>query len=82
MCMGKRSSASQRAKLNAILREARLQAKLTQVQVAEKLRRPQSYVSKYERGELRLDILELREVCAALGISLTAFARKLDKLLG
>jgi transcriptional regulator with XRE-family HTH domain len=80
--MGKRSSASQRAKLNAILREARLQAGLTQVQVAERLHRPQSYVSKYERGELRLDILELREVCEALGITLTAFARKLDKLLG
>lgn len=82
MSMGKRSSATQRAKLNAILKEARLQAGLTQVQVAQMLRRPQSYVSKYERGELRLDVLELREVCAALGISLTTFARRLDRVLG
>ena len=41
------------------LRKARLQAGLTQVQVSKKLRRPQSYISKAEAGEQRLDIVEL-----------------------
>ena len=38
------------------------QASLTQVQLAEKLGRPQSFVSKYERGERRLDFVEVVEV--------------------
>ena len=33
---------------------------ITQVQLAEKLQKPQSYVSKYENGERRLDIVEFR----------------------
>ncbi len=41
------------------LREARIAAGFTQVEVARKLRRPQSYVSKCESGERRLDPVEL-----------------------
>ena len=66
------------AKLFAILREARISAGLRQSDVAERLGQPQSYVSKYESGERRLDVLELRAVCKALGISLTEFARRLE----
>ena len=43
------------------LKKARKEAKLTQKQVAEFLGHSQSYVSKAEIGELKLDILELRE---------------------
>lgn len=39
---------------------------LTQSQVAARLRRPQSFVSKYESGERRLDLVELRAVAEAL----------------
>ena len=39
---------------------------LTQVQLADKLGRPQSFVSKYERGERRLDIVELLEIADLL----------------
>lgn len=43
------------------LRRARLDAKLTQVEAAEGLDRPQSYVSKCESGERRVDVIELTE---------------------
>jgi transcriptional regulator with XRE-family HTH domain len=45
----------------------RHESDLTQAQVAERLRKPQSFVSKYERGERRLDVIELFDVLAALG---------------
>lgn len=43
------------------LREARRVAGLTQAEVAAKLRRPQSFVSKCESGERRVDVVELTE---------------------
>lgn len=42
------------------LRKARLEAGLKQIEVAKKLRRPQSYISRVESGEYRLDILEVK----------------------
>lgn len=43
----------------AKFREARAQARLSQVEVARRLRKPQSYVSKCESGERRVDVVEL-----------------------
>lgn len=43
------------------LKRARLEAGLTQIQVSKKLKRPQSYISKAEAGEQRLDIVELKK---------------------
>jgi transcriptional regulator with XRE-family HTH domain len=43
------------------LRAARLQAGLTQVEVAAALRRPQSFISKCESGERRVDVVELED---------------------
>ena len=51
---------------------------MRQVDLANQLRQPQSYVSKYESGERRLDLLELRQICNALGTSLEAFIRRLE----
>jgi len=39
---------------------------ITQQQLSEKLNRPQSFVSKYENGERRLDLIELIDICNAL----------------
>jgi transcriptional regulator with XRE-family HTH domain len=66
------------------LKELRLAKKLTQAQVAGHLGQPQSYVSKYETGERRLDFVETVFVCEALGTSVeefaAAFARRLTKV--
>ncbi|MDY2665804.1 helix-turn-helix domain-containing protein [Desulfovibrio sp.] len=48
----------------------REQAGLTQQELAEKLCCSQSYISKYEQYQKRLDILEVRRICIALGVSL------------
>lgn len=63
-----RSSRSPRqARLQELLIQKRVAAGLTQEEVARRLRRPQSFVSKYETGERRLDIVELMEVAEVLG---------------
>lgn len=54
---------------------------LTQADLAKKLKQPQSFVSKYESGERRLDILELRSICTVLEISLADFVKKLEDKL-
>jgi DNA-binding transcriptional regulator YiaG len=68
-------------KLQELLRKARTDAKLSQVELAKKLGRPQSFVSKYESGERRLDMVELREICQALKIPLPVFAKRFEKSL-
>lgn len=55
--------------------DARIAAGLTQVQVAAGLGRPQSFVSKYERGDRRLDFTEFVEIAVILGIDVGEFLR-------
>lgn len=62
-----------------LLRDVRQQKSLTQVEVASRLGRPQSFVSKYETGERRLDIIELGEVCGALGLPLNRVVNEWEK---
>jgi len=59
------------------LRRAREEAQLTQVEVATRLRKPQSYVSKSEAGERRVDVIELLEFLHVYGANPTAFVRSL-----
>jgi transcriptional regulator with XRE-family HTH domain len=68
-------------KLQRLLRQARLAAGLRQEDLAEYLGRPQSFVSKYERGERRLDLVELRQICQAVGIPLADFAKRFEESL-
>jgi transcriptional regulator with XRE-family HTH domain len=68
--------------LLSLLRAIRVEAGLRQEDMAKALDVPQSYVSKYESGERRLDLLELRAVCTATGLSLQAFGSRLDEMLG
>lgn len=77
--MSKSIYTADQATLQQLLRETRKASGLKQEELARKLGRPQSYVSKYEGGERRLDILELRQVCLALGMSLRSFVQKLER---
>lgn len=54
-------------RLRALQVDARRERKVTQAELAASLGRPQSFVSKYERGERRRDLSEAIEVAAALG---------------
>lgn len=58
------------------LREARKQANLTQAEVAERLGKPQSFVSKVETGERRLDFVEVADLAAIYRVPLDFFAPK------
>lgn len=79
--MKKNIRLDQQKKLLVLLRGIRVDAGLTQSELASRLARDQTFVSKYESGERRLDILELREVCQAIGTDFVTFIRKLDQEL-
>jgi len=64
-----------------LLREARAEAGLSQSQLAELLGEPQSFVSKYESGTRRLDLVELREITEALGVELSALIARFEDAL-
>ena len=66
--MTKSAFSRKHAQFRKILVQARRDAGLTQVALAKKLGRPQSFVSKFERGERRLDVAEFLDVARALGI--------------
>lgn len=55
----------------AALRQARKNAGLTQVEVAQKLRNHNSYISKSEKGERRVDVVELVDLCQIYGITVS-----------
>ncbi|WP_220094849.1 helix-turn-helix domain-containing protein [Paraburkholderia hayleyella] len=58
--------------------EARQKNNLTQQEVASRIGKPQSYVSKYESGERRLDVVEFLDVCKALGVKPISILKRLD----
>ena len=71
----------QQKALLSLLRELRTQAGLRQVDMARALGKPQAFVSYYESGARRLDLLELRQICRILGVSLLDFVRKFETLV-
>jgi transcriptional regulator with XRE-family HTH domain len=74
-----RRSNREKQQLQELLRELRETAELRQVDLAKRLGRPQSFVSKYESGEKNLDFLEVREVCEALDVTLVEFVRRFER---
>jgi transcriptional regulator with XRE-family HTH domain len=61
-----------------LLRSLRVDAALRQQDLAKRLGVGQSFVSKYESGERRLDVFELREICHACGVTLGTFIERLE----
>lgn len=70
---------SEHRALRGLLVAARRKAKLTQVDLAKRLGKPQSFVAKYEGGERRLDVVEFLAVSKALGADARAIIRDLLK---
>ena len=64
-----------------LLRETRQRAGITQVELSQLLKQTQSYISKVERGECRLDIVQIRQFCLALKTTLSDFIAEYDSRL-
>jgi transcriptional regulator with XRE-family HTH domain len=62
-----------------VLKKTRENAGLTQTQLAEKIGETQTFISKCERGERRIDVVELRTFCSAFGVSLKQFIAVLER---
>jgi transcriptional regulator with XRE-family HTH domain len=62
-----------------LLKAARFDSGLTQAEVAQRLGRPQSFVSKCESGERRVDIAELLELCKAIRVDPVSLIRRLER---
>ena len=64
-----------------LLRDLRVRKGVTQARLSTALEMAQSFVSKYEMGERRLDFIEVDHICRELGIGLAAFAKSYAKAL-
>src|SRR5438477_1331961 len=63
------------------LKKARQDAGLTQTELATKIGETQTFVSKCERGERRIDVIELLTFCRAFGVNLGQFVTTLERAL-
>lgn len=79
--MEKSIYSNEQKQLSKLLKQIRLGAGLRQEDLATSLGKPQSFVSKYESGERCLDLLELRQVCNAIGISLGEFVNRFEGII-
>ena len=61
-----------------MLAETRTEKGLTQAELAKLINRPQSFVSKYELGERRLDVIEFLEIAMKLKINVEHFLKDLQ----
>jgi transcriptional regulator with XRE-family HTH domain len=64
-----------------LLKQCRVESGLTQDQFAQMLGRPQSFTSDIERGLRRLDLVQLRDICSVLGLSLVGFVQRYESEL-
>jgi transcriptional regulator with XRE-family HTH domain len=75
--MPKSRHSKQYERLLSALRQARLDAGLTQTEVASKFGAHASFVSKVESGERRIDVVELAEFCRIYGVGVTVFLARI-----
>ena len=67
--------------LISCLKDLRIQSKMTQQELSTYLGCSQAYISKYEQGQRRLDIVEVRNICIQLGSSLPKLVDEYEKRL-
>ena len=79
--MGKNQYSIAQKQLQKLLRQIRKEVGLRQADLAKRLGQPQSFVSKYESGERRLDVIELHQICTTLGIPLIEFIKRFEELI-
>ena len=65
--MSRQLHSSKYVKLRKVLTNERLTVGITQAVLAQRLQRPQSFVSKFEIGERHLDVIEFIDICEAIG---------------
>jgi transcriptional regulator with XRE-family HTH domain len=68
-------------KLTELLLEARQTAGLTQQEVADRLETHQSYIAKVEKGERRIDVVELVQLARAIGVSSASLTKKIEAVV-
>lgn len=66
--MSRSRRSPRQVRLQELLSSGRVAAGMTQQDLAERLKRPQSFVSKYESGERRVSVVELVEISDAIGV--------------
>lgn len=66
----------ERFSYGVLIRRHRLNAQLTQSQLAIMVGESQSFISKVEAGEQRIDVDELKKICDALGLNILDFVRE------
>ena len=71
---------AQQRRFLELLRAVRKEAGLTQEQLAARMDTLQSRITDYERGIRRLDLMELRQVCEAVGVPLLEFVRRFEEM--
>jgi len=69
------------AELVILLRDLRLEAGLSQAQVAEVLGRPQTYLSAVEIGDRGIDLIQVRELCRIYAVPFMEFACRFEERL-
>lgn len=77
--MEKSLKSAEYARLIALLVAVRHKAGMRQQALAKKLRKPQSFVAKYEGGERRLDVIEFIVIAEALGADPIKLLRRFQK---
>ena len=65
--------------LRKLLAKARLDANLTQTALAHRVNRRQAYISRIERGERRIDVVEFLELAHAIGLNPAKFIADFDR---
>lgn len=61
------------------MRQARLDSELTQQEMAKALKKPQSFISKYESGERKINVVEFIEICKVLKLDSSNFLKQIER---